>query len=311
MIQYLNVITDNTDISLITDHITFSLFIFSFISLVKRVKCPICFKEFGGLVDRLRTHYENCISNKSRCDKPCNRNTIAINQLSNRTIVKPVSNKTVKVPATTNSVESTMDLQDDTTNLQKQLARYIFATNSNMNIVENTEFIKFCQMLRPNYRPCEASTVKNHLLDAIYCDGEPEQQNTIENKYVCLSIGGWSDLHRNPFVTATIVSDEGQAFFIGRYDMREVALVDTVVQQLTLDVVHAVERQYKCNVTSVVSDSWRSSRVLLREKQTVAARSMRATLLDISCSSFHVTQFAQDIFGFQKVLPVGFWQTFF
>lgn len=56
----------------------------------------------------------------------------------------------------------------DKHNLDTQVARFIYATNTAFRAVEHKEFVKLVNMLRPGYVPPNRHSIFNELLNQVY-----------------------------------------------------------------------------------------------------------------------------------------------
>ncbi|KAJ8892937.1 hypothetical protein PR048_005518 [Dryococelus australis] len=67
------------------------------------------------------------------------------------------------------------------------------------HFVEHPQFVKFMQQLRP---------------DTIYEDKKKTCSLTLENEKVCLGFDGWSNVHNEPIICATVTTKEDNAYLV-------------------------------------------------------------------------------------------------
>lgn len=57
---------------------------------------------------------------------------------------------------------------DQNTEIDMQVARFFFGSNLPFRVVENKEFSKLMELLRPGYQPPNRKTLAGELLDAVH-----------------------------------------------------------------------------------------------------------------------------------------------
>lgn len=107
---------------------------------------------------------------------------------------------------------------NDKDRFDKQCARFIFATNSAFRFVEHPEFMKYSEILHPGYKPPNRKLIADTLLDQIYQEEIEKCQIYLENKTVCLSIDGWSNIRNEPIICACVVNEDGSVFLVNTTD---------------------------------------------------------------------------------------------
>ena len=72
-------------------------------------------------------------------------------------------------------------------------------------------------MLRPGYSPSRYD-VGGKLLDKLQGSLMITCRQTLENKTVSLSLGGWSNVHNEPVVCVSVTTDKGDSFLTDTID---------------------------------------------------------------------------------------------
>lgn len=102
----------------------------------------------------------------------------------------------------------------------EQCSKFVFATNSSFRTVDHPEFVKFCQLLRPGYKPPDRQAVGDKWLNKIHSDLEEKSAVTLKHQPVCMSFDGWSNVRNEPIVSASITTDKGDVLITDSVDTR-------------------------------------------------------------------------------------------
>lgn len=135
--------------------------------------------------------------------------------------------------------------------LDKQVVKMIFATNSSFKIVEHPEFKMMIEMLRPGYKAPNRYTITNELLNKC----SQNMIHTVYDKFVCMSIDGWSNIHSNSTICMSIYNIEEQNLHLDE-------TIDTTGQPHTTQYLCDLAAKFickcdihNCKVTSLVINS--------------------------------------------------------
>ena len=129
-----------------------------------RARCKDCGKEMQGLVVRLKQHRGACPSKVIEVEPPTSSNMDPpINSIFPPS---PESKQNVRDNPMSNFVIKTSACQKE--ELDLQVARYVYATNSPFSVVEHAEFKKLVNLMRPGYRPPDRFDVGGKLLNKVH-----------------------------------------------------------------------------------------------------------------------------------------------
>jgi hypothetical protein len=84
--------------------------------------------------------------------------------------------------------------------LEKQVGRFVFATNSPFKVVEHPEFLKMMNMVRPSIKLPKRQTVGGRILDAVYVEEWKAFTSSLDGKYCTMAMDGWSTLTNQPYI---------------------------------------------------------------------------------------------------------------
>lgn len=140
-------------------------------------------------------------------------------------------------------------------NLDEQLSRFIFSANCPFKLVENKEFKKFCTTLRPGYTPPSRTDVSDKWLPKIYNDEIMKCKSELENKTVCMSMDGWSNIRNEPIVCVNVIKECGKDILVDAIDTSGSSHTGNYLANLVFNSIKSTEENFKCKVTSFVTDN--------------------------------------------------------
>ncbi|KAJ8914331.1 hypothetical protein NQ315_011319 [Exocentrus adspersus] len=94
--------------------------------------------------------------------------------------------------------------------IDKQIAKAVFATNTSFRCLDNPHVKKAIEMLKSGYKPPSRKTISTTLLEQIYEEEKTKCFGNFSGQSVNMSIDGWSNVHNEPIVCATITTENGQ-----------------------------------------------------------------------------------------------------
>lgn len=139
--------------------------------------------------------------------------------------------------------------------LDKQIAKAIFATNSSFRCVENPEVKKAIQMLRPGYSPPSRKVLSSTLLEEIYTEERKKCFDKLLGSSVNMSIDGWSNVHNEPVICATVTTEDGSNFLYETIDTSGQPHTAEYLTDITTDLIVSCKNEYNCDVKSFVTDN--------------------------------------------------------
>lgn len=92
----------------------------------------------------------------------------------------------------------------DKVDLDLQVARFVYATNSSFILVQHSEFKKLISLLRPGYNPPTRQSIANDLLNSVYLKQQAELKQNLNGKTVCMALDGWSNVHNDSIVCVCV-----------------------------------------------------------------------------------------------------------
>lgn len=175
--------------------------------------------------------------------------------------------------------------------IDKQIAKAIFATNSSFRCIENPEVRKAIQLLRPGYTPPARKTISTTLLDEIYEEEKAKCFSSLSGQSVNMSIDGWSNVHNEPVVCATITTEDGHAFLYETIDTTGNPHTSEYLTKIVCDLISSCFLKYNCTVTSFVTDN-AANMALMRK--TVEEKS-KAKVITYGCSAHFLNLLCKDL----------------
>ena len=235
-------------------------------------KCMDCNAKVSAKSDRLKAHRSKCPKAKSdrkddvhvvsetpsaatsRADPSSASSSHASpsNTMDDQPAAKKAKLRTIDmdqfVVKTTASMKSQLD---------EQIARAFFACNIPFNVIDQPEFVKMIQMLRPGYSPPNRKAIGGVLLDRVHEKTEKlKEQMTeqIQGKEVTLMQDGWSDIHNTPVVANTLHCD-GKSYFLSAVETGTNKKTAEYCTKVAKDAVKEALDDMGCTVSAVVTDN--------------------------------------------------------
>lgn len=219
------------------------------------------------------------------------------------TTFEPVQKKKAIETQPTMSTMSSFVMRTSTAEkhkIDKQIAKAIFATNSSFRCIENLEVKKAIQLLRPGYTPPSRKTVATSLLDEIYEEEKEKYFSSLSGQSVNMSIDGWSNVHNEPVICATITTEDGQALLYETIDTSGNPHTSEYLTQIVCDLISSCELKYKCTVKSFVTDNAANMTLMrktLEEKTNakVITYGCSAHIFNLLCKDFQVKDVIEHV----------------
>lgn len=176
--------------------------------------------------------------------------------------------------------------------IDKQIAKAIFATNSSFRCIENPQLQKAIQLLRPGYTPPSRKTIATSLLDEIYEEEKSRCFSSLSGQCVNMSIDGWSNIHNEPVICATITTETGQAFLYETIDTSGKPHTSEYLTEICCDLIYSCETEYQCMVKSFVTDNAAN---MARMRKTVEEKIGPKNVITYGCSAHLLNLLCKDL----------------
>ena len=153
------------------------------------VECSHCGEKVSKRIQRIKNHLEKCrVKNKQ--DK-------AVEDINENNIPIPPPPKRSRVM---DSFVTKTSLNDKI-KLDLQAAKFFYSCNISFHSAENKEYKKFCEMLRPGYKPPNERDLAGDLLDQVYDEVENKQvENAMKSESVTICQDGWESVTHDPIL---------------------------------------------------------------------------------------------------------------
>lgn len=147
-------------------------------------------------------------------------------------------------------------------------------------------------MLRPGYKPPNRKVIGGTLLDQVYQEELEKCQIYLENKTVCLSIDGWSNIRNEPIICACVVNEDGNIFLVNTTDTSGNPHTSEYLTCLTLKIIQDTEKKFKCFIRSVVTDNAAN---MARMRLQIQRESNDVNVITYGCSAHLLNLLAKDL----------------
>ena len=206
---------------------------------INRAKCHHCGTDLVPAPTRMKSHLEKCTPETS------SSNVVVDLDASS----EPVTPR--RCQSTLNVVRTTIDEQKE---LDLQLARAIYSSNSPFSLVNNPHFRKYQTMMRPGVSFADRHFIGGEMLDRVYDEESTKAKGSFQNERASVILDGWSTRQNDSIIGATL-------FCNGDYVLLD--LVDTTGHPHSIDylvelcskLLVQAQEEWKLTVIGIVTDN--------------------------------------------------------
>ena len=94
-------------------------------------------------------------------------------------------------------------------NLDEEVAKMVFATNSPFRLVEHPQFCRMVGKLRPGYSPPTRKEIADKFLPMVYEKEYAKCATALKDEIVCKSLDGWFNIHNKPIICVAVTTSNG------------------------------------------------------------------------------------------------------
>lgn len=172
-----------------------------------------------------------------------------------------------------------------------QIARYFYSTNTPFSHADSAEFKNMCSMLRPGFKPPSSRKLADELLDEVHNSVMSDAKERLKNAYLSMSLDGWSNVHNEPVVCCSVTTEYGESFLVKTIDTSGNAHTSEYLKTIALEAIEETEKLFDAKVTSFVTDNTGNvakMRRLLEENPT-------RSIIQYGCSAHILHLLASDV----------------
>lgn len=181
----------------------------------------------------------------------------------------------------------------------EQCAKFIFATNSAFLLSDHPEFLKFCEMLRPGYRPPDRQAIGGKWLNIVNDKLQKMCVIDLKNQPVCMSFDGWSNIRHEPIVSGSITMDSGNSLIADSIDTSGQPHTALNLKAIAKTSIARTQEKFECVVRSIVTDD-AANMVLMRKFLSEEAED----ILSYGCAAHALNNLAHDYGKLENNLSV-------
>ena len=150
----------------------------------------------------------------------------------------------------------------------------LIATNSSFRTVENKQFRKMLNMLKPGTTPPDRKVCAGSLLNEVFDFEFCKVKNSVKGLVGTMSIDGWSTITNDPVIGVCLYIG-GKCYLTKTIDTSGESHTTEYLTDITVDQIRDIESNWEVKITSVVSDNasnMASMRTALKAKQSEISR---------------------------------------
>ncbi|XP_065668004.1 uncharacterized protein LOC136088247 [Hydra vulgaris] len=265
-----------------------------------RAVCNACRKEMEGQIQRMHEHIKKCkqsqpheIMDSFEDQQLLEGNSPSTSQQQMKSF-QPNSTSADKYLKIDKFFTRTSLKEKDLFDLQ--LGRFIYSTNSSFRTVEHKEFKKFINVLHPGYTLPNRTQIGGEILDRVYTE-EIEKCNALNGKIVAMSLDGWSNVHNEPIVCISVITDKIN-ILVETINTSGHSHTGGYLTQLAKEAIDSVRRKFGCTVKSFVTDNaanMKSMRQELSSEKDIITYGCAAHMLNLLANDLNIENVSKHV----------------
>jgi autotransporter adhesin len=100
------------------------------------------------------------------------------------------------------------------------------------------------ELLRPGYTPPTRFDISGKLLDVVHEKSMKTAQEILTDKTVCMSLDGWSNVHNEPVICATITTSDAETFLADTVDTSGQSHTADYLVSVAVNSIQKCEQQF-------------------------------------------------------------------
>lgn len=190
--------------------------------------------------------------------------------------------------------------KSDKEEIDKQIAKALYATNSSFTCIEQPQVKKAIALLRPGYVPPSRHDVSNRLLTEIYNEEKSTCFKSLSGSSVCLSLDGWSNVHNEPIICATVTTENGKSYLVDTIDTSGKPHTSVYLTDLAINLIKSLKTDQNCVVSSIVTDNAANMNAMRNKiqesiKMSVITYGCAAHILNLLCKDLEVRDIKEHV----------------
>ncbi|CAG9814586.1 unnamed protein product [Phaedon cochleariae] len=170
-----------------------------------------------------------------------------------------------------------------------QMGRYFYATNTPFNHADHAEFRQLCNIMRPGYKPPSRRQIGGQILDDTYQSVLEECKQKLEGQVVSMSLDGWSNIHNEPIVCCSIMTQSGDSYLVSTLDTSGHPHTAEYLKEVATDAIQKTEETFGVKVRSFITDN--TGNVLKMRKELIKD----VDIIHYGCSAHILNLLAEDL----------------
>ena len=196
----------------------------------QRAVCKNCSKDMVPDAKRMKKHHDDCIATSSSAE----------------TVPK-------KVPKQT-TLFNVMTSQEKQHEIELQIGRYFVSSNTAFRQVENQEFQKLVQKLKPGVEIPNRKRLAGPILDELYNEEQKKVKALCSGMMGTLAIDGWSTVTNEPVIGVNVTTNSG-SYLVDTVDTSGFPHNSEYLASLTKEQIDKIKNDWGIKIYSVVTDN--------------------------------------------------------
>ena len=254
--------------------------------------CCHCHDVLSMKIERIRNHLSKCVEYSRSLERNSSEHNIGELSEVDEVQPSPSSSKSQKIDK---FISKTSEKEKE--NIDKQIGRAFFSNNFSFKSIENPEFLKACQMLRPGYNPPSRKKLGGEILETIFEDVEKEiEEELSKSSFLTISQDGWSNSSNDPIIAHSFHTGN-RTFLHNIVDSGSQEKNSDYCFQLIDEAMEEIENKHKKEVFAVCTDN--EAKMKKMRKHVAEADPTR---LCYGCNAHYMNLLEKDILNNNPVL---------
>ena len=241
---------------------------------VVRARCKGCDHEMVNNAERMKSHWASCSK-------------------KNDTSEGPSAPKQPRLTQSTLSIPTNSHKKEDEINML--IAKFIIGTNSPFLHVENKNFCRLVDALRPGTKIPNRRTLAGPLLDKLFEQEKNKIERLVKGQVCTMIIDGWSTKMMEP-VIGVAINVVGKGYLFDTLDTTGQPHTSDYLIDLCKNHIAKIENEWGVRVSSVVTDNASNMAGFRR-----MIKDPSALLHTYGCQAHHMNLLAKEIGSKMKV----------
>ncbi|KAB0803242.1 hypothetical protein PPYR_00212 [Photinus pyralis] len=147
-----------------------------------------------------------------------------------------------------------------------------------------------CQILRSGFKPPSARNFGGEILEDVHATLQEKCKQDLQGQVVSMVLDGWSNIHNEPIVCCSVVTQNGESVLVETVDTSGNAHTADYLKEVATESIKKAEERFGVKVRSFVTDNTGN----VKKMRSEMAKD-NDEILQYGCSAHLLNLLAHDI----------------